>query len=508
MTIVAANAPAGGPLARALSGRMAASPLVASFAIYGVALAWTLVVQLPLLHLDRIDEVFYVEVAHLWTKGVLPYAGAFDVKPPGFFALLAASQLALGPSPASARAIAIALDAVTATALFFLGGHFGAPRVGLYAAIVYPPLSELVSFNDFYSAVGASTTLAFLAALSPLRLVERAALTGLAAGAAFCIKQTAAFEAVVLFFTLVGALDAAGRRTTAVLAFASSASIVPLGFLAYFAWRGAAGPLIDDAVMGALLRPASAAEGLTFTDGVLLFLPLHRTVLALFVVGCLALLRRRALAEALPGAPLAVLEAWLLAAMLATLAQRSLHIAYVSQTVPPALLLAGLCAARAIPEFGRAPEGARLAALAAMSLAPALANFGGHWANRHPTRAIAEATAAIRATGPSDADKLFAVNGGFWLNPATGLDPPTRYIHPSHTLCDFDRQGGQNLRDALAAAPRYIVVADRGVRLSCERPERWDLIEATLRSSYRLIAHAADDSESYDLYERATASDR
>ena len=507
MTVVAANTSVQGPLARSLSERMVTSPVVAPLAIYGVALAWTLLVQLPLLHLDGIDEVFYVEVAHLWTKGVLPYVGAFDVKPPGFFALVAASQLVLGPSPASARAVAIALDAVTATALFFLG-RFGAPRVGLFAAIVYPPLSELVTFNDCYSGLGALTTLAFLAALSRLRLVGRAALTGFAVGAAFSIKQTAPFEAIVLFFILVGALDTAGRRTTAALGFVFGASIVPVGFLVYFAWHGTARALIDDAVIGALMRPASAAEGLTFLDGILLFFPLHRSILGLFVVACLALLRRRTLAEALPGAPLAVLEAWLLAALLATLVQRSIHVAYVSQTLPPALLLAGLCAARATPEFGRAPEWARLGALALMSLANALGNFGGHLTNRHPTRAIAEATTAIRATGPSGADRLFAVNRGLWLNAATGLEPPTRYIHPAHTLCEFDRQSGDNLTDALAAAPRYIVVADRRVRLSCERSERWDMIEATLRNGYRLIVHAAEDSESYDVYERATASDR
>ncbi len=507
MSVVAANTSVQGHPARAPSGRMVTSPLAAALAIYGVALAWTLLVQLPLLDLDRVDEVFYVEVAHLWTKGVLPYVGAFDVKPPGFFALLAALQSMLGPSHASARALSIALDAVTATALFFLG-RFGAPRVGLFAAIVYPPLSELVIFNDCYSALDAFTTLAFLAALSPLRLVGRAALTGFAIGAAFSIKQTAAFEAIVLFSTLVGALDAAGRRTTAVLAFVSGASIVPVAFLAYFAWHGAAGDLINDAVLGALTRPSSAAEGLTFIDGILLFFPLHRSILGLFVIACLALLRRRALAKAVPDAPLAVLEAWMLAALLATLVQRSIHVSYVSQTLPPALLLAGLCAARASPEFGRAPEWARLSVLALMSLATALQNFGGHWTNRHPTWAIAEATAAIRATGPSGADRLLAVNRGLWLNAATDLKPPTRYIHPAHTLCEFDRQSGDNLTDALAAAPRYIVVADRRARLSCERPERWDMIEATLRNSYRLIVHAAEDSESYDVYERATPSDR
>ncbi len=305
MTVVAANASVQGPVAPTLSRRLPTSPLVAALAIYCVALAWTLLVQLPLLHLDGIDEVFYVEVAHLWTRGVLPYVGAFDVKPPGFFALLAASQFAFGPTPTSARAVAIALDAATATALFFLG-RLGSARVGLFAAIVYPPLSELVSFNDFYSALGAATTVAFLAALSPLRLVRRAGLTGLAAGAAFCVKQTAAFEAVVLFFMLVGARDTAGRRTGAALAFLCGASLVPLAFLVYFAWHGAAHALIGDAIVGALIRPSSPAEGLTFIDGVLLFLPSHRSVLPLILLASLAAVRRRALGEALPGAPVAV----------------------------------------------------------------------------------------------------------------------------------------------------------------------------------------------------------
>lgn len=497
MTVVATNPPAGHRLARTGPRRIACL-----LAVYGAALGWTLLVQLPLLHLDRIDEAFFVEVAHLWIKGALPYASSFDVKPPGFFALIAASQWALGPGPASARAVGIALDAVTATALFYLGRRCDT-RVGVFAASVYPPLAEFVSFNDFYSALEATTTLAFLAAMSPLQLGRRAALTGLAAGAAFCVKQTAAFEAAVLFFAIVRARDAADRRTWAACTFAYGAGIVPLGFLVYFACHGAGRDLIDDAILGALMRPASPAEGLTFGDGLRLFLPLHRTVLGLMAFACLASIRRSSLAQAASGTPVALLEAWLLAALLATLAQRSMHVAYVSQALPPALLLASLCVVHAIPELGRTPGWARLGGLAALSLAPALAALGAHRTNRHPTRAIAEATSAIRATKPSSADKLFAVNGdGLWLNAATGLDPPTRYFHPSHTLCDFDGRGGGNLVGALAASPRYIVVADRRARLSCEQPERWSAIDATVRDSYRLITRAADEINSYDVYER------
>ncbi len=503
MTVVATSPPLKSPLARSRPEQILSSPLT----VYAMALAWTLLVRFPLLRLDGIDEVFYVEVAHLWTKGVLPYVGAFDVKPPGFFSLVAASQLALGPTLASARAVGVALDAVTATALFFLGRYFGAPRVAVFAAVVYPPLSELVAFNDFYSALGAVTTVAFLAALSPLGVFRRAMLAGLAAGAACSIKQTTAAEAIVVLFALVRAPDAAGRRTTVAVAFLLAASVVPTGFLAYFAWHGAVRSLIDAVIMGALRRPTSAAEGFTFLDGVLRFMPLHRSILPVFVVACIGVARHRHLAKSLPGAPLPILEGWLLAALLTTLAQRSMHVDYINQTLPPALLLSGLCMDTAVPEFRRVPKWARLGALALLSLVVGIKNFGGDLTNRHPTQAIAEAAMAIRATKPSGADRLFAVNRGLWVNAATDLDPPTPYIHPSHTLCEFDPRSGHAVSDALAAAPRYIVVADRRVRLSCERSESWDLIAATLRNRYRLIVHAAEDNEFYDVYERNTASE-
>ncbi len=140
--------------------------------------------------------------------------------------------------------------------------------------------------------------------------MKRAALAGLLVGAAGTVKQTAGFEAVALLLILVGAPDGAGRRGGAALAFALAAAIAPLGFLVYFASHGAAQALIDDAVLGALSRPASASEGLTFLDGVGRYFLLQKSVVAIFGLACLALLRRRALAKALPDAPLGALEAW------------------------------------------------------------------------------------------------------------------------------------------------------------------------------------------------------
>lgn len=479
----------------------------AALAVFMAALAWTFLVRLPLRRMDGLDDAFYVEVAHLWTRSALPYASAFDVKPPGFFAILAAAQTLLGPSLDTLRAVAITFDAIAAAAMVFLGRRFGAPGVGLFAAALYPVLSELVTSNDAYAPLGALTNLAFLAALSPLGTVRRAALTGLLIGAAGVVKQTAGFEAVALLAILCCAPDAAGRRIGAAAAFVAAAALAPLGFLAYFAAHDAAGPLIRDAFLGALIRPASAAEGLTLLDGVGRYFVLQKSVAAIFVLVCLAFLRRRALRDAAPDAPLGALEAWFAAATLSILAQRAIAATYLGPTLAPGLLLAGLCLTRAIPELARVPAAARLAALALASGAMALAVPGNDLGMRQETEALDVAAAAIRASGPSPGDTLYVVNRGAWLYPMIDLPPATKYFYPGHTLCDFlEEKGPGLLAGVLAAEPRFLVVADRRLHYACERKDRWPVIETTLEHSYRRIAHAAGRADFYDVYERIGAA--
>ena len=161
--------------------------------------------RLPLWRMDGLDDAFYVEVARLWTRGLPPYLTVYDVKPPGFFALLAVAEAALGPTLDALRALAVVCDAATAVALLMLGRRFGAPAVGVAAALVYPLLSELVTANDAYCPLAALTTFAFVAALSRRPLVERTLVAGLLIGAAGTVKQTAGFEALALIAVLVGA---------------------------------------------------------------------------------------------------------------------------------------------------------------------------------------------------------------------------------------------------------------------------------------------------------------
>jgi len=476
------------------------SPYAVASAVFA-SLAWTLVVRLPLLSAYNADDAGLVGVAHLWTRGVLPYVGVFDVKPPGLFALLAAAEAIFGPTLAALRAVSISSDAVTATALFFLARRFGDTRVGVFAAILYPVLSLIAIGYDAYCPLAALTTLAFLAALSPLSPVRRAVLAGLAIGAAGAVKQTAGFEALALLAILVGAPDAMRRRGQTALAYVATAAVAPLGFLIYFAWHGAAGALFADAVVAALQRPASAAEGVSFVDGLVRFLPLQQGLLPLTGFTLLALARWRALKGVAPGLPLGALSAWFAAAMLSVIAQRSFFVPYLEPALAPSLLLAGFCVAKALPEFARLPEWARLGLLALLSLAAALSAPGVDLVKRQDLPALTAAAQAIRASGPATEDKLYVVNRSVWLNSMVDLAPPTKYFFPFQTLCAFPGAGPSAVAEILAARPRYIVIADRRTKYYCERPESWRLVDAALAASYRPLARATGIFDSYDVYE-------
>ena len=130
--------PAAAPELASPPRRFAVSPALAWAGIVLAALAWTALVRLPLWRMDGLDDAFYVEVARLWTRGLPPYLTVYDVKPPGFFALLAVAETALGPTLDALRALAVVCDAATAVALLMLGRRFGAPAVGVAAALALP----------------------------------------------------------------------------------------------------------------------------------------------------------------------------------------------------------------------------------------------------------------------------------------------------------------------------------------------------------------------------------
>ncbi|HLH51510.1 MAG TPA: glycosyltransferase family 39 protein [Roseiarcus sp.] len=468
-------------------------------------LAWTWALHVPFRAVEGSDDAFFLEIAHLWSQGVLPYIGAFDIKPPGLFAILVAAESALGVGLQTIHAVSIAFDAVAATALYFLGRRLGSDAIGVASALLYPFLSLFVTNNSAYPPLGAFTILAFLAALSPLPIARRALLAGLSIGLASTIKQTAAFEGVALLAVFWRAPDAGRQRMKTAWLFAGAACLAPLVILLYFAAHGAAGALAQDVVANALLRPGSAIERVSFAEGVLrFFVYLTKPIEPLLVLACLAFLRRRVILAAAPDAPIDALFLWSAAAILSAWAQHALFRAYLAPAFAPLALLANAVIVLAVPELKRIGAPLRTVAVAVLTVASVLLVWKPDLDRVQDSEAIATAAQAIRATDPSPQDKLFVAGHGLSLYVATGLAPPTAYFHWEHTLCDFPGAGLARLAEALAAEPRYIVASAR-MRYRYERPESWKLVDAALSRSYRLIAHIPAKADFYDIYELVEA---
>ena len=115
----------------------------AVFAIFCGLLVWTGTARIPFWSIEGSDDAFFLEVARLWTRGVLPYAGAFDIKPPGYLAILAVAEMLFGAGLGTLKTVTIGFDAVAATALYCLGRRMGSRAIGAFACgLPGPTLAE------------------------------------------------------------------------------------------------------------------------------------------------------------------------------------------------------------------------------------------------------------------------------------------------------------------------------------------------------------------------------
>ncbi len=457
--------------------------------VLALLLAWVALWKASARGLWGPDDAYFLETSHLWLAGAPPYAHAFDVKPPGFYALLAGFEAVFGPSLMTLTLLSGACEAATGFCLWRIGVRLGAPVAGLFAAFVYPLLSHGLAANGGYPPLALATAAAYLAAFSPGRPWARAIPAGLAMGCAATIKQTAVFEALPLFWLL------AGQRR----AFALAAAAPPLAFAVYFAARGAFAPFFADVVALAIRRPGMQPESLAAIGVHILHLawpiwPL--AALAVFGAFC----ARRILPLAPEGAATA-LALWGLAALVELLSQQARWLNYLGPTFAPQALLAGA----AITALCRDIRSKHLAALGLLIVtAMGVWPFRAQRAFRpDDAPAIAAAAAAIRARDPRPDDRLLALGPGGQLNTRLDLAPPTPYFHWMHLVCDFPGAGPQRLREAFAAAPRFVTIPEESPQVYCQDPTAWPVALAALARDYRRIAEIPEgQGGTLQIYER------
>jgi hypothetical protein len=121
-----------------------------------------------------------------------------------------------------------------------------------------------------------------------------------------------------------------------------------------------------------------------------------------------------------------------------------------------------------------------------------------------PARLLAiSAIWLLYAFGGVVSGRLLVMNRGLPLYLETGLRPPVPVFHPTHLLAVFPTPIADPLGTALAARPRFIVMADASTRLQAELPERYAEAEAYLGQNYRLAARISGVKDSLNLYELA-----
>lgn len=511
------------------AGEVSAAPsrvgrLGAIFLPLILILLWTAAVRLPFSFATDKDEFFFAVIASGWLEGALPYVATFDIKPPGLFFLYAVAQALFGASQATVKAMEIVAVAVSAWALYAALNAWALRRLAVWVAVLLPVYT--LAFGGFI-AVNVIvqlpfTILAFVAALAAVRedaptrpRLAAAAFAGLSIGAAGMIKQTAAFEAIALLVALV-VFGGRGRRLASAVLFVAGTAIVPLAFASYFLAVGHFEEMFRAVVLLSLQRadtgvaasyPAELQWYFTVPGAVVNSFLTSGPLIFLWGGAIFVGMRFTRIAAAVPSLLLAISVLWLIAAFAGVVAGRAICSYYLLTMVPPLLILAGAFFSYGLDvpdsERGRAFIVSVVAAAACLVLVDrdmrdSFQNvmFGDYGANRRISQAIIE-------RAPEAGDRLLVVNRGYASYVETGLRPPTPYFHATHLLGYFNTASPDPLGEALAANPRFVIMADPAVRHVTELPERIDRAVAYIARHYRPVAVEQGAVDRFTLYEFA-----
>ncbi len=478
----------------------------------GLLLAWTLIVRLPFLHVIHDDEAFYSVVATRWLHGELPYAASFDIKAPGLFALFAAVQALFGASLYVIKGLEIAFTAAGAFGVYRLLARHMPGRAAVWAGALYPVYSlVLLGVSSPCQIVQAALTIwAFALILDSLatRPWRPAVMAGLMIGLAITVKQTAAFEALALLAILLWKR----REAWPIAAFIVAAAAPALLFAACFAAVGHLQDAWAAVVTLAGLRSQanmSQAPAAWYLDALARlghYPALIKPLLAVTCGAALALLRRNKLnaAFALPIVDLTLV--WYAGAVAGMLVVRSPEAWYAAPLIAPSLILfaAVLCHGIDFKPRVRPLWTAGFVLLAAIQpLAVAAPSLIGHGYLGPPDwRGNQLAARALTNAGLRPDDNLLVLSRGQYVYLLTGALPRARYFNAMHLLCRFPTPDADPLAAAFATRPKFVVMSDDRLALSCAEGRQLLRIRDILATDYTRIATVTGAWDHFDLYRR------
>jgi 4-amino-4-deoxy-L-arabinose transferase-like glycosyltransferase len=463
--------------------------------VFLALLALTCALRLPFSENIGADEAFFALIGRDWTQGLLPYADRFDVKPPGLFLLYALIAPLFGVGVAAIKGLEVGFVAASAYGLWRIGARYFSAPVGLAAAALYPLYSLAMSGVNAPAALFLSgfEIFAVLAALK-----GRAAVAGLLFGCAFAMKQTAAIETAAVLAAVLAEAPARDRWRMAVR-FLAGCAAAPAGFAVYFLLAGAFPAFWAAAVVAAGGR--LNGDNVGFIEGLARLPGGLKPMMALAAGALLVVLRYRRLAGETFAPALRLVLAWLAGGLAAVIAMRAMYDHYFLPLAPPLLLLSAIALFHAL-DLGARRRRATVGFAAAAILCPAAFGFAALTAagEGEDRAALLAAEARAREAGLLPGDVALAVNRGVMFYVDTGARPPGRIFHPQHLLCDFPTLSGDQLALALAARPRFVLLADTRMGMVCEKPERLAALRAVLDRDYQLAGGSSGRWDRYAVY--------
>jgi hypothetical protein len=507
--------------ASAVAGTWPNNGALAVILTFVLILVWSAAVRLPFYGIANGDEFFFSVVAREWLHGGLPYVDAFDIKPPGLFLIYAIAQTIFGDSYATFKGMEIVAVASGALLLFVMLRPFGAGRLAIWVAALYPVYTlafdgtaavNMLLQLPFVIAAFAAVAAATRDGATTRRRLTGAFLAGLAIGSAGMIKQTAVFEATAAFIML-GTYGERDARLRMLALFVVGAALPALSFSAYFLALGHFRELFNDVIVLALRRldpDVVASYGPKLSRYLTLPGALENSILRssmvifLWVGAIFTLLRLELVKPAVPARLLVIAATWLAFSLASAVYGRLLCDYYLLGIVPPLLILAGafFCyGLRIAPARRSIAFCASIIVAGATLLSTQHRELFGRDLLAVDRVLTARAVDAFHKLGLKPDDRLLVLNRGLELFTATGLRPPSPYFHTTHLMSAFQTSSPNSLGDALNAHPRFIVLADPSVRHITELPARLKRAQDYLAAHYRIAAVVHGAWDSFTIYE-------
>jgi hypothetical protein len=470
---------------------------------------WVAVLRAPFLfglEMDA-DESVYTLATRMWREGGLLYRDVWDIKPPGFFAILTLFQAAFGDGSLGVRLPSLVAVAVT-TSIAFMWLHraLGSRAIAFLAAACGPGYAlAMNSFVTRAELVGSPFVMggAALLFLGARPEVARTLAAGLLFGAAFTIKQSFAFEALAVgsaYALLMPRPQGFGTFAAHGAAFAAGLAGPFLGFLALFWLQGDARLLIDSALVGAARRNdiyPSLAESVAP-----LIINLRPMVLLAAVPLVLIVDRRRIPAGTERRFVLAA-AAWLVGACASVAAQRAQYYHYLLVLHGPLVLMAG----HLMKMVRHSDVATRLRRPLVAATLGALLSWPLGWFALHaslgglPSSVVERTDRYLASIGLRSDDVVYLVDANTSIYVRSHLKPPTPYPAVMHLTCPFTLPVAQEdeMRRIMALRPRLVAFRFNDW-LGCEVPERIALVMSAMGADYRRAVTLADVYDGVEIY--------